>query len=214
MITHAGNVILPGPGLLDLNAMKNFLIDTLFAPEVGNVQRYLILMHMHNILTIAEEFDKKVFETEATKQKLSLKAKIAKLENLESGLNQIILELNKDVIIFKITRLLFTSSFKTSMFLEMIDKLDGYTFSRQTDDIIQRIQETLGKERAKLNTIASELENKFLALLNYLAVFEIGLVILALFFQEELIIGIVEVGFAVMLVIMVLFLYRYREKRR
>jgi len=54
MITHAGNVIIPGPGLLDPNAMKNFLIDTLFAPEVGNVQRYLILMHMHNILTIAE----------------------------------------------------------------------------------------------------------------------------------------------------------------
>lgn len=214
MITHAGNVIIPGPGLLDPNAMKNFLIDTLFAPEVGNVQRYLILMHMHNILTIAEEFDKKVFETEATKKKLSLKAKIAKLEDLESGLNQIILELNKDVIIFKITRLLFTSTFKTSMFLEMIEKLDGYTFSRQTDDIIQRIQETLGKERAKLNTIASELENKFLALLNYLAVFEIGLVILALFFQEELMVGIVEVGFAVMLVIMVLFLYRYRERRR
>lgn len=129
-------------------------------------------------------------------------------------MNQIILELNKDVIIFKITRLLFTSTFKTSMFLEMIEKLDGYTFSRQTDDIIQRIQETLGKERAKLNTIASELENKFLALLNYLAVFEIGLVILALFFQEELMVGIVEVGFAVILVIMVLFLYRYRERRR
>ena len=214
MITHAGNVIIPGPGLLDPKAMKNFLIDTIFAPEVGNVQRYLILMHMHNILTIAEEFDKKVFETEATKKKLSLKAKIAKLEDLESGLNQTILELNKDIIIFKITRLLFTSTFKTSMFLEMIDKLDGYTFSRQIDDIIQRIRETLGKERAKLNTIASELENKFLALLNYLAVFEIGLVILALFFEEDLMRGIVEVGLAVMLVIMVLFLYRYRERRR
>ncbi len=214
MITHAGNVIIPGPGLLDPKAMKNFLIDTIFAPEVGNVQRYLMLMHMHNILTIAEEFDKKVFETEAPKKKLSLKAKIKKLEDLESGLNQTIIELNKDIIIFKISRLLFTSTFKTSMFLEMIDKLDGYTFSRQTDDIIQRIRKTLGKEREKLNTIANELENKFLALLNYLAVFEIGLVILALFFEEDLTRGIVEVGLAGMLVIMVLFIYRYRERRR
>jgi hypothetical protein len=212
MITHAGNVIIPGAGLLDPNAMKNFLIDTLFAPEVGNVQRYLILMHMHNILTIAEEFDKSIFETQARKKKLTLNQKITKLEDLESGLNQTILELNKDIIIFKISRLLFTSTFKTSMFLEMIEKLDGFKFSEQTDDVIKRIRDTLKKEREKLNTRANEIENKFLALLNYLAVFEIGLVLIALFF-EEIWTGIVEVGLAILLVLMVLFIYRAREKR-
>ncbi|HEC40105.1 MAG TPA: hypothetical protein ENI29_17835, partial [bacterium] len=41
MITHAGNVVIPGPGLLDPHTMKNFLIDTLYGPEVGNVQRFL-----------------------------------------------------------------------------------------------------------------------------------------------------------------------------
>jgi len=114
MITHAGNVVMPGPGLLDPYTMKNFLIDTIFAPEVGNVQRFLILMHMENILTVAERFDKLISETRALEEQLTLRVKIERLESLESELNRIILELNKDIIISKITRLLFTSTFKTS----------------------------------------------------------------------------------------------------
>ncbi|MHA2287640.1 MAG: hypothetical protein ACXABG_02515, partial [Promethearchaeota archaeon] len=167
MITHAGNVIIPGPGLLDPDSMKNLFIDTLFAPEVGNVQRFLILMHMENILVVADKFDSIISETRAMEEDLTLMDKIERLEKLETELNRIILELNKDIIISKITRLLFTSTFKTSMFNEMIDKLDGFRFSTQTDDVIARIRKTLNRQRNTLNTKSSAIENKFLAILNY-----------------------------------------------
>ena len=43
---------------------------------------------------------------------------------------------------------------------------------------------TLDRERNSLNTKASEVENKFLALLNYLAIFELGLGLLALWLDD------------------------------
>ncbi|MHA1490420.1 MAG: hypothetical protein ACTSRI_12295 [Promethearchaeota archaeon] len=218
MITHAGNVIIPGPGLLDPNAMKNFLIDTLFAPEVGNVQRFLILMHMENILIVADKFNTVISESRALAEKLRLFQKIDRLEALEEELNKIILELNKDIIISKITRLLFTSTFKTSMFNEMIDKLDGFTFSKQTDDVITRIRKSLQRERNTLDTKANATENKFLALLNYLAIFELGLGVLSIWFVEMLeqnpyIYGTIQIIIAFVLVIIVFYIYKNREKR-
>ena len=218
MITHAGNVIIPGPGLLDPNAMKNFLIDTLFAPEVGNVQRFLILMHMENILIVADKFDTVISESRALAEKLRLFQKIDRLEALEEELNRITLELNKDIIISKITRLLFTSTFKTSMFNEMIDKLDGFTFSKQTDDVITRIRKSLQRERNTLDTKANAAENKFLALLNYLAIFELGLGVLSIWFVEILeqnpyMYGTIQIMIAFVLVIIVFYIYKNREKR-
>jgi len=84
MITHAGNVIIPGPGLLDPNSMKNLLIDTLYGPEVGNVQRFLILMHLENILIVAEKFDTIISDTRAIEENLTLMDKIDRLEKLET----------------------------------------------------------------------------------------------------------------------------------
>ncbi len=218
MITHAGNVVMPGPGLLDPYTMKNFLIDTIFAPEVGNVQRFLILMHMENILTVAERFDKVISETRALEEQLTLRVKIERLESLESELNRIILELNKDIIISKITRLLFTSTFKTNMFNEMIDKLDGFTFSTQTDDVIARIRKSLNRERNTLNTKSSAIENKFLAILNYLALFELATLVISLalgdMFKEDIPgIGIVQIVVALSIVIIAIILLRMQEKK-
>ncbi len=216
MITHAGNVIIPGPGLLDPNSMKNLLIDTLYGPEVGNVQRFLILMHMENILIVAEKFDKIISETRAIEENLKLMDKIDRLEKLETELNRIILELNKDIIISKITRLLFTSTFKTSMFNEMIDKLDGFKFSEQTDDVIARIRKTLNRQRNTLNTKSSAIENKFLAILNYLAVFEIAILVISLALDDLFggtLWGIVQIVIAIGFVIGAFAIYRTQEKR-
>jgi len=216
MITHAGNVVIPGPGLLDPDSMKNLLIDTLYGPEVGNVQRFLILMHMENILIVAEKFDKVISETRAIEEDLTLMGKIDRLEKLETELNRIILELNKDIIISKITRLLFTSTFKTSMFNEMIDKLDGFKFSKQTDDVITRIRKTLNRQRNTLNTKSSAIENKFLAILNYLAVFEIAILIISLALDDLFggtFWGIVQIGIAIVFVLGALVIYRSQEKR-
>ncbi len=218
MITHAGNVIIPGPGLLDPHTMKNFLIDTMFGPEVGNVQRFLILMHMENILTVAERFDKVISETRAMEEELTLRDKIDRLESLESELNRIVLELNKDIIISKITRLLFTSTFKTSMFNEMIDKLDGFTFSKQTDDVIKRIRTSLNRERGTLDTKSSAIENKFLAILNYLALFELATLVISLalgdIFGGDLPgIGVIQIIVALSIVVIAIILLRIQEKK-
>ena len=216
MITHAGNVVIPGPGLLDPHTMKNFLIDTLFGPEVGNVQRFLILMHMENILVVADKFDRIISETRAIEEDLTLNNKIDRLEKLETELNRIILELNKDVIISKITRLLFTSTFKTSMFNEQIDKLDGFTFSKATDDVIGRIRKTLNRQRNTLNTKSAAIENKFLAILNYLAVFEIAILIITLALGglfEGPIVGIVQIVIALLVVIFAFVVYKNQEKK-
>jgi hypothetical protein len=217
MITHAGNVIIPGPGLLDPDSMKNLFIDTLFAPEVGNVQRFLILMHMENILVVADKFDKILSETRAQEEDLTLNDKIDLLEKLETELNRIILELNKDVIISKITRLLFTSTFKTSMLKEQIDKLDGFTFSKATDDVIARIRKTLNRQRNTLNTKSSSIENKFLAILNYLAIFEIAILVIALalddLFAGMPYWGVVQIIVAISIVVIAYLLYRSQEKK-
>ncbi len=217
MITHAGNVVIPGPGLLDPDSMKNLFIDTLFAPEVGNVQRFLILMHMENILVVAEKFDRIISENRAMEEDLTLKEKIERLEELETELNRIILELNKDIIISKITRLLFTSTFKTSMFNEQIDKLDGFTFSKATDDVIVRIRKTLNRERNTLNTKSSAIENKFLAILNYLALFELATLVISLALgditQDLPYIGVIQIVVALSIVVIAIILLRIQEKK-
>ena len=216
MITHAGNVVIPGPGLSDPDAMKNLLIDTIIGPEVGNVQRFLILMHMENILNVADNFDKVISEARAKEEDLSLNDKIAKLESLESELNKTILELNKDVILSKISRLIFTSTFKTSQFNEMIEKLDGFKFSKQTDSIIERIRKTLNRERNTLNTKSSAIENNFLAILNYLALFELAVLIISLALDDFIggtITGVIQIVIAILIVVFAYLLYKMQEKK-
>ena len=200
------------------NSMKNLMIDTIFAPEVRNVQRFLILMHMENILVMAERFDEIISETRVMEEHLTLKDKIDRLEKFETELNRIILELNKDIIISKITRLLFTSTFKTSMFNEQIDKLDGFTFSKATDDVITRIRKTLNRQRNTLNTKSSAIENKFLAILNYLALFELATLVISLalgdIFAEHIPgFGVIQIVVALSIVIIAIILLRMQERK-
>lgn len=174
-------------------------------------------MHMENILVVAEKFDKIISETRAMEEDLTLREKIDKLEELETELNRIILELNKDIIISKITRLLFTSTFKTSMFNEQIEKLDGFTFSMATDDVIARIRKTLNRQRNTLNTKSSAIENKFLAILNYLALFELATLVISLALGDITThipgIGIIQIIVALSIVIIAIILLRIQEKK-
>jgi len=171
---------------------------------------------MENILVVAEKFDRIISDTRAIEEELTLNDKIDKLEELETELNRIILELNKDVIISKITRLLFSSTFKTSMFNEQIEKLDGFKFSKATDDVIGRIRKTLNRQRNTLNTKSAAIENKFLAILNYLAVFEIAILIITLALGdifEGPIIGVVQIVIAFIVVFFAFILYRLQAKK-
>ncbi|MFX1238987.1 MAG: hypothetical protein ACFFAS_10290 [Promethearchaeota archaeon] len=209
-------MIILGPSLLDPNSMKNLLIDTLFGPELGNVQRYLILMHMENILAIADEFDKTMAEVDAGDENISLSDEIEIVERLEQNLNRNILEYNKDIVISKITRLLFTSTFKTSMFNEMIDKLDGFHFSIQIEAVISRIRKTLNRERNSLRMKASKVENQFLAILNFLAIFELGLGVIEILQDpdpDSIILGIARIAITTVLVLACYILYKNREKK-
>jgi len=100
----------------------------------------------------------------------------------------------------------------------MIDKLDGFKFSKQTDDVIGRIRKTLNRQRNTLNTKSSAIENKFLAILNYLAVFEIAILVISLALDDLFggfgtIWGIVQIVIAISFVIGAFAIYRSQEKR-
>ena len=172
---------------------------------------------MENILAIAGEFDKTISKPDSSDENLSIKEKMDILENLEQTLNKNILELNNDIILSKITRLLFTSTFKTSMFNEQIDKLDGFTFSKATDDVIGRIRKTLNRQRNTLNTKSSAIENKFLAILNYLALFELATLVISLAlgdaFPDLPGIGIIQIIVALSIVIIAIILLRMQERK-
>ena len=67
-----------------------------------------------------------------------------------------------------------------------------------------------------LNTKSSAIENKFLAILNYLAVFEVVALILALTFEDldyGFWPGMITILIGVLIVILALLLYRMQEKR-
>jgi hypothetical protein len=102
------------------------------------------------------------------------------------------------------------------MFNEMIEKLDGFKFSKQTDDVIARVRKTLNRQRNTLNTKSAAIENKFLAILNYLAVFEIAILIISLALGdifEGMLWGIVQIGVAIAFVIGAFAIYRSQEKK-
>jgi len=68
----------------------------------------------------------------------------------------------------------------------------------------------------KINTKSSAIENKFLAILNYLAVFEIAILIISLALDDLFggtFWGIVQIGIAIVFVLGALVIYRSQEKR-
>jgi hypothetical protein len=103
------------------------------------------------------------------------------------------------------------------MFKEQIDKLDGFTFSTATDDVIARIRKTLNRQRNTLNTKSASIENKFLAILNYLAIFEIAVLVISLalddLFGGTFYWGVVQIIIAVSIVAFAFILYRSQEKK-
>ena len=103
------------------------------------------------------------------------------------------------------------------MINEKIDKLDGFTFSKQTDDVIARIRKTLNRQRNTLNTKSSAIENKFLAILNYLAVFEIAIRVISLALDDLFggtIWGFVQIFIAIIFVIGAFAIYRAQAKKQ
>ena len=102
------------------------------------------------------------------------------------------------------------------MFNEQIDKLDGFTFSKATDDVIGRIRKTLNRQRNTLNTKSAAIENKFLAILNYLAVFEIAVLIITLALGglfEGPVVGIIQIVIAILVVTFAFVVYKNQEKK-
>ncbi|NHI91303.1 MAG: hypothetical protein EAX96_02285 [Candidatus Lokiarchaeota archaeon] len=171
-ITHPGNCIIPSSSFKDPNAVKNTLIDVLFAAELGNVQRYLILTHLQDFNFKSLEVWKLIHDRRY--KDLKLKDLIKNLEDLEDEVNELVLEINKDLQITRTNRLIFTSVYKTKIFRQMIHALHGDDFYEGLQKLIVELKDSLTQERDALNTKAAEEENVFLR--NLQVVFIIGLV--------------------------------------
>ncbi|MHA1427790.1 MAG: hypothetical protein ACTSQI_17555 [Candidatus Helarchaeota archaeon] len=155
-ITHPGNCIIPSPEFTDPNSVKNTLIDVLFAAELGNVQRYLILNHLQDFNFKSLEIQELLYKFR--EEKYSLKELVQALEELQEDLNERVLEVNYDLQITRTPRLIFTSVFKTKIFRQMIDSLHGFDFLSSLDLIISEIKDSLARERDVVSVKASEEE--------------------------------------------------------
>lgn len=171
-ITHPGNCLIPNEAFKDPNSVKNTLIDVLFAAELGNVQRYLILNHLQDFNFKSLEVWKLIQDRRI--RDLKLKDLINNLEELEDEVNEVVLEINKDLQITRTNRLIFTSVYKTKIFRQMVHALHGDDFYEGLQKLIVELKDSLTQERDALNTKAAEEENVFLR--NLQVVFIIGLV--------------------------------------
>ncbi|MHA1266088.1 MAG: GlsB/YeaQ/YmgE family stress response membrane protein [Candidatus Helarchaeota archaeon] len=179
-ITHPGNCIIPSPEFVDPNSVKNTLIDVIFAAELGNVQRYLILNHLQDFNFKSLEIQELLFQLEDDEK--SLKDLIKKLEDIQDEINKRVLEVNYDLQITRTPRLIFTSVFKTKIFRQMIDSLHGYDFLKSLDLLIDEIKDSLSRERDVVSVKASEQENVFLRNLQIVFIVELVASLLSLFF--------------------------------
>ncbi|MHA1131848.1 MAG: hypothetical protein ACTSQQ_13695, partial [Candidatus Helarchaeota archaeon] len=179
-ITHPGNCIIPSPEFTDPNSVKNTLIDVLFAAELGNVQRYLILNHLQDFNFKSLEIQELLYKFR--EEKYSLKELVQALEELQEDLNERVLEVNYDLQITRTPRLIFTSVFKTKIFRQMIDSLHGFDFLSSLDLIISEIKDSLARERDVVSVKASEEENIFLRNLQVVFIVELLASLIGLFF--------------------------------
>ncbi|MFX0100055.1 MAG: hypothetical protein ACFFCS_10785 [Candidatus Hodarchaeota archaeon] len=182
-ITHPGNVIIPSKDFLDPDAIKNTIIDVLFAAEEGNVQRYLILNHLQDFNAKSLKIQEIIADYQ-DKEKETGKI-IDRLVSMEQDLNELVLEVNTDLQITRTPRLIFTSVFKTKLFKEMIDALHGFDFYDSLQTIITEVKEALERQRDIITMKVNEEENVFLR--NLQIVFIIGLVaqMITLFYSVE-----------------------------
>ena len=187
-ITHPGNVIIPGKEFTDPNAVKNTIIDVLFAVELGNVQRFLILQHLQsfNFERLKIEQTLSVYDkSEKGKAELELKDIVEKLENIDEEINTVVLEVYKDLQISRTPRLIFTSVYKTRLFKQMVKVLHGWEFYDNLLLLLKEIRGSLSRERDSIRVKLDEQENNFLK--NLQLVFVIGLVaqLITLFYAVE-----------------------------
>ncbi len=178
-ITHPGNCIIPGEELVDPNSVKNTLIDVIFAAELGNVQRYLILNHLQDLNFKSLEIQEVLYKFKETG---SLKELISKLEDIEEEINGLVLEVNYDLQITRTPRLIFTSVFKTKIFRQMIDSLHGFDFLTSLERIIDEIEAAIDRERDVIGIKASESENALLRNLQIVFVIDLMATIISLFY--------------------------------
>ena len=188
-ITHPGNCIIPSKEFTDPGSIKNTLIDVIFATEVGNVQRYLILNHLQDFNFKSLEIQEVLYKYEEYEhgelKEISLDELIARLEKIEREVNELVLEINSDLQIARTPRLIFTSVFKTKLLRQMIHALHGFDFYENLFKIIDEVKDSLSRERDAIGIKVNEAENVFLR--NLQIVFIIGLVaqMITLFYAVE-----------------------------
>ena len=214
-ITHPGNCIIPSKEFTDPKSIKNTLIDVVFATEVGNVQRYLILNHLQDFNSKSLEIQEILYRYEEYEhgelKEISLEELIDRLEKIEREVNELVLEINSDLQITRTPRLIFTSVFKTRLLRQMIRALHGFDFYESLFKIVGEVKDSLSRERDALGIKVSEAENVFLR--NLQIVFIIGLVaqMITLFYAVErfsLDLGLMFVSLSVVLSALILIALR------
>ncbi|MHA1694934.1 MAG: hypothetical protein ACTSYZ_03210 [Candidatus Helarchaeota archaeon] len=171
-LTHPGNCIIPSKDFLDPKSIKNTIVDVIFAAEIGNVQRYLILNHLQDINFKSLEIQELLYKY--SQDKLKTKELINKLEETEQMLNEIVLEINRNLQITRTPRLIFTSVFKTKLMKQMIHVLHGDLFLNSLELIIDKMKDAIDRQRNIITMKVNAEENSFLR--NLQIVFIIGLI--------------------------------------
>ncbi|MHA1972479.1 MAG: hypothetical protein ACTSW1_05790 [Candidatus Hodarchaeales archaeon] len=179
-ITNAGNVIVPNFELLNKESFKNNFVDILFATEMGNVQRFLFLVHVTYISKRAVHLQKQI---ESIRHGDISEEELADIVlKLEEDLNRDILEITDDVMPTRVRRLMFTSILKLTLFQEMIKQLHGYEYEESMNALIAQMQRTIAREREVIEIRASQRENELLKNLQLVFIITLATELIALFF--------------------------------
>ena len=181
-ITNAGNVIVPNRALVNVQAFKNKLVDVIFATEMGNVQRFLSLVHVTNISVEAIKLQTKIKNLH--EYGLSEARLAEEIRDMEEELTRIALEINDDLMVFKVRRLMFTSILKLTLFVEMIRSLQGYEYSQALEGLLSQMQTALTREREVLTMRVEAQESTLLKNLQLVFIVTLATEIIALFFYD------------------------------
>ena len=181
-ISHPGNTIIPSSDFIDPNAIKNTIVDVLFAAEIGNVQRYLILNHLQEINFRSLEISELLYKYQ--EDNLNIKELIENLEDTEQEINEFVLEINKNLQITRTTRLIFTSVYKTKIMKQMVHVLHGDLFFDSLFKIIEEMKDCITRQRDITSMRVNAEENTFLR--NLQIVFIIGLIseMISMFYMD------------------------------
>ena len=180
-VTNAGNVIIPNKALLTPISVKNKLVDIIFATEMGNVQRFLCLIHVNQIANELLRMKKEI-EARHTSEKSDNLVEI--ITECEERLNLSSLEIIDDLMISKVRRLMFTSILKLRLFDEMIKSLHGDEYDRNLESLLSQMQRTITREREIESLRISEKEKKLLKNLQLVFIITLAAQIISLYFYD------------------------------